>query len=210
MDGSWTVDLVALYAPNSPTDRKFFTEIRANMPASPNLVVCRDFNSVFDPSMDRLSQALMGPRTTAFANLQKLYNVFNLQDVFRVFHPGIPGFTWSRSQPPVAARLDMFLVSSILMSGVADVSVRPVSFSDHSAVVLRLNRQDGASRGASYWKLNVSLLSNDSFCRRLRAFWLHWRYQKHRFSSILQWWDTGKGQLRSLCRHYGKTLQNRN
>ena len=39
---------------------------------------------------------------------------------------------------------------------------------------------------------------------RITAFWKHWRYQQHRFESLLQWWDAGKSYIKAITIEYAK------
>ncbi|CAB4016368.1 Hypothetical predicted protein [Paramuricea clavata] len=50
--------------------------------------------------------------------------------------------------------------------------------------------------GPRYWKFNTSHLTDPSFCEQLNSFWLHWRSQKHCYSSFGAWWDAGKVKLK--------------
>ena len=109
---SLTFDLVNLYAPTSSADRKdFYQIVTSQLQNSPRLVVCGDFNCVLNRSMDILSQAKLGLKSSDTAALHTFLSTINLTDIYRQCHPDVPGYTWSRSNPQVACRLDMFLTS---------------------------------------------------------------------------------------------------
>ena len=148
---SITFDLVNLYAPTSSADRKdFYQIVTSQLQNSPRLVVCGDFNCFLNPSMDKLSQAKLGTRSSDTAALHTLLSTLNLTDIYRQCHPDVPGYTWSRSNPPVACRLDMFLTSCVLENKVHEISVLPTAFSDHSCVLLKLLASSTCTRGRGY------------------------------------------------------------
>ena len=130
---SLTFDFVNFYAPMFSADLKdFYQIVTSQLQNSPRLVVCGDFNCVLNPSFDKLSQAELGPRSSDTAALHTLLSTLNFTDIYRQCHPDIPGYTWSRSNPPVACRLGMFLTSCVLENKVHETSVLPTAFSDHS------------------------------------------------------------------------------
>lgn len=201
---SVTFDLLTLYAPTSPTDRRAFYQNMTTYLQNPTqLIVCGDFNSVFNPSKDKLSQARLSPRSSDTATLQNFLSDLNLIDVYRQRHPDTAGYTWTRVNPPVACRLDMFLISSVLEHQAREIEITPAVLSDHCSVFLRMQFPSTQSRGRGYWKFNKCLLSEARFRRQVIAFWLHWQYQKPRFISLLAWWDAGKAHIKSMSIRYG-------
>ena len=110
--------------------------------------------------------------------IQGILTGLSVIDIYRQRHPSTPGYTWTRLHTHTAARLDMFLVSSLLDRRVKSVSVLSTAFSDHFGVSLRVGGQTEVSRGGGYWKFNSVFLSEEPFRRRIMAFWLHWRYKK--------------------------------
>ena len=157
--------------------------------------------------MDKLVQAKLGPRSSDTAALHMLLSTLNLTDIYRQCHPDVPGYTWSRSNLPVACRLDMFLTSCALVNKVHEISVLPTAFSDHSCVLLKLLDSSTYTRGRGYWKLNKSRLSEACYRRKVTAFWLYWQYQKPRFLSLIEWRDAGKAHIKSLSIRYGIQCQ---
>ena len=54
-------------------------------------------------------------------------------------------------------------------------------------------------RGLGRWKLNVSILSDESFGVSVRSFWECWHARKSSFINIQTWWDVGKEKLKGLA-----------
>ena len=46
--------------------------------------------------------------------------------------------------------------------------------------------------GAGYWKLNTSILKQVSFEKLFQNFWKDWEKVKNKYSSLNQWWESGK------------------
>lgn len=156
--GKFSFYLLCVYAPTSPSERtEFYQHIVTMMQRFPETqtIVCGDFNIVLDPRKDRISEARLRPRTSDTNNLHDLINSLDLTDIYRQKHPHVPGYTWTREQPKLAARLDMFLISVTLEHLVADATVVPAAFSDHQAVFLQLvEKESTEQRGPNYWKFN--------------------------------------------------------
>ena len=203
-------DLLSLYAPTVSTQRSvFFQDVTTLLSPGRLLIICGDFNCVVDPNRDRQSVARLSQRTSDTEAIQGILTGLSVIDIYRQRHPSTPGYTWTRLHTHTAARLDMFLVSSLLDRRVKSVSVLSTAFSDHFGVSLRVGGQTEVSRGGGYWKFNSVFLSEEPFRRRIMAFWLHWRYKKDRFPSVLQWWDAGKARLKGICKQYGISRQKR-
>ncbi|KAI4885592.1 hypothetical protein NFI96_030074 [Prochilodus magdalenae] len=52
------------------------------------------------------------------------------------------------------------------------------------------------------WKCSVRLLQDAAFCSGFQAFWARWSERKAGFSSLRQWWDVGKAQIKLFCQQY--------
>jgi len=74
----------------------------------------------------------------------------------------------------------------------------PCPFSDHCAVVLKVDIPEPLPRGPGRWILNVSILKDEEFKQSITAFWPGWQARKASFPSLLMWWDLGKEKLKSL------------
>ena len=87
-------------------------------------------------------------------------------DVWRQQNPGKIFFTWFRTSPIKAARLDFFLVSSTILDIFSDCYISFKYRSDHCKIGLVLNI-DKTSRGKGTWKLNAELLNDPGLFKRI-------------------------------------------
>ncbi len=75
----------------------------------------------------------------------------------------------------------------------------------HSYVFLSVTLPSAPACGPGVWIFNSSLLSDDIFTAKVRAFWSSWQAEKSSFPSLAVWWDVGKSRLKRLmCQYSGK------
>lgn len=79
-------------------------------------------------------------------------------------------FTWNQSQPIILSTLDYWLTSNSLSDSVCDVGVIPSIKTDHSAIIIELKDVDDSVKGHVLWKLNCSLLRDDSYVEEINKF----------------------------------------
>ena len=96
----------------------------------------------------------------------------------------------------------MFWISSSLHEHVSEVSILPFFRSDHSYVFLCVAFPALPERGPRVWKLNTSLLRDETLCAEVCSFWVSWRSEKDSFPSLAVWWDAGKARLKDKTRHF--------
>ena len=120
-------------------------------------MICGDFNTVLDNTLDIISGARHEVRCTeAFS---KFVSNDYLIDTWRCLNGILKDFTWSKQHPFIARRLDYVLCSEDLASSLCTSKHLDTYISDHKAVIVEF-RQSTFARGKSYWKLSVSLLHN--------------------------------------------------
>jgi len=153
------VNLVNVYAPTYPTERKmFFQSLRPFIFPNSRLVIAGDFNS-YDILLDK-----MGGSASIDAHFSELKSVNFLRDAWRLKHPREKQFTWFNSDLSISSRLDTFLISRHLCERVISCEIRPCVYSDHEFVFLELNLHSSPQWGPGYWKFNNSLLRDEKFC----------------------------------------------
>ena len=79
-------------------------------------------------------------------------------------------------------------------------SILPSGFSDHSLVLCNVFIQNISP--SAYWHFNSVLAFAQLFKEVLMYFWDAFRQRKGDFSSIRQWWDHGKTQIKHLCQQH--------
>ena len=59
-------------------------------------------------------------------------------------------------------------------------------------------------RGRGIWKMNNTLLKDQQYVERVKEYWKIWKTKKGEYFSILDWWDKGKAQIKTITREYSK------
>ena len=159
--------LVNLYAPNeNKVDfyKKIFNLI--DTWDNNNLILVGDWNTILDPKKD-----------TKFYNDSKIKNSTKeilefinkkgLLDIWRLKHPKIEKYTWSRPNPQKFGRLDFFLMSDTLLPLYADSGILNRYRSDHTTISLEIFIQR-TPKGPGFWKINNSHLLNNELKQIVR------------------------------------------
>ena len=195
-----------MYGPNRKVESKaFFESFVPHIDSSFHTIVCGDFNTVVNPAVDWHGCNQSSPWAYNWpTSLSSLTRHFDLVDIWRVHHSDVRNYTWRRANGLQASRLDMFWLSSHLVSNVLDVDIYAFFRSNHSYVFLRITLPSALARGLGVWKFNSSLLSDDVFTAKVRAFWNSWQSEKSSFPSLAVWWDAGKSRVKRLMRRYSR------
>ena len=199
--------VLCLYAPNHKAPRDtFLNDLSSIIDCNFPTFLCGDFNSVFDPTMDRLNPpATNRPfHNESVVALNSLIAQGHLFDTWRHFNPNLKSFTWYRSDLSAASRIDMILSPSVWQHCILSSYILPHSLSDHCSVVVHFNLPNPIPRGPGLWKLNTSVLEEEDYRLLITNFWSDWSLQKANFSSPLKWWDLGKVKIRQLTIKYCK------
>ena len=67
--------------------------------------------------------------------------------------------------------------------------VLPVTFSDHSALIVRININPSVKTGKPFWKLNIRLLKDENIRERFIRLWDFLKSKICRYRSINVWWN---------------------
>lgn len=158
------VTLLNLYAPNE--DSAVFFKIHSNVISRHNggvVLIGGDFNCVLRQNIDRLP-AEVGSVSRKSSTLRAMMSELGLVDVWRCLHPKVRDFTFMSQVHGSYSRLDMLLISGPDLYRITDCNIEPITISDHAPVTLKINI--GPTTSFKYWRLNVSLLSNDLIKKR--------------------------------------------
>lgn len=192
--------LACLYAPNRNPERDdFFVSCGLKIDPSVPTVVGGDFNAVFDRRLDRRGSNVFDSSRESCISLRTLFSDCAMIDIWRYLHPDSVAFSWMRPDGSLSSRIDLLGCPYVWVHGVESCELLPCPFSDHCAVSLVCSIPEPIPRGPGRWKLNVSILSDQSFKDAVSSFWLTWRSRKPSFESIQEWWDTGKSKLKGLA-----------
>ena len=95
-------------------------------------------------------------------NLSCFQHLFNLIDIWRKLNPDKRQFTWRQVSLKIFSRLYYWLVSADFVHSVYSSDIRPALKCDHNAVSLTMKVHE-QKRGKGIWKLNVSLLEDETY-----------------------------------------------
>jgi len=84
------------------------------------------------------------------------------------------------------------------VSSVSSCDIIPCPFSDHCGVSLTVDVPDVVPPGPGLWKLNVSILDDESYVKLITDAWSSWRDSIPCFPSLVKWWEKGKSLLKGL------------
>ena len=99
--------------------------------------------------------------TDSILRVMKKY--FNLDDLWRKFHPNESLFTWYHLLSAIQRRLDHWFVSKHLPPQVKERDIISVSFSDHSAVSFNIQSDNFIKRGPGFFNSIRSLMISASW-----------------------------------------------
>ena len=188
-----------IYAPTNATDRKrFFTELNEYFSPNAQLIVGGDFNSI-----DNIKDKFGGNTSNISDSTSKLKTDFRLVDIWRRKNLTDRQFKWFNSNMTIGSRLDKYLISKQLEPYVRNCQIFPCFFSDHDFISLRLNMHGYYSHGPGMWRLNSSLLQDDSYCKKITAVINdHLLYEA--FPSKKELWDFLKSSIKEETIAYSK------
>ena len=165
--------LVNIYAPNKDkVTCKFFQNLHntlqsEDLDCEENIICGGDFNCPLNPMLDKRG-GVMVPRKMVIDNIECLKTELDLVDVWRIKNPQTKSYTWSQKSPPIFCRLDFWLISNNLQDVVNSTNIIPAIKTDHAAIELALTDSYQSVKGPSFWKMNVSLLEDETYLNDLK------------------------------------------
>ena len=197
--------LACVYAPNrNPERNEFFDFCVSELDPSVPTVICGDFNTVFHRSLDRRSSSVSDVSRESSLALENLFHDCCVVGIWHVLHPTTSAFTWLKPDGSLSSRIDLIGCPHSWLHQVDSSDILSCPFSDHSAVRLTCSVPELIPKGPGRWKLNVSILSDDTFVDAVKRFWLSWKSRKGSFGSLLSWWDRGKEKIKGLAINHCK------
>ncbi|CAG2253836.1 unnamed protein product [Mytilus edulis] len=156
---------VNYYAPtkNFENDQIEYIEklkILLNEKLEQNLVLGGDFNTILNPSLDKMGGSKYNTPVKYTSKLEDFIEEFDLCDIWRTKNVDSRLYTWRQRTPLIQCRLDFWLISNFLSSSVTKTSIVPSIKSDHSLIKLTLSGENFSERGPGFWKFNSGLLTD--------------------------------------------------
>lgn len=160
--------LVNVYGPN--TDQPgFYSNLRNEIEKlyiNQHIILAGDFNVVLNQELDTMNyKKLNNPKNQC--ELNKIIDILDLEDSFRISHPELKRYTWRKKNPVKQARLDYFLTSNYLSPFIHNIKFENSYRSDHSPVVLYC-RLTELKKGRGFWKFNNSLLTDIDYVQLIK------------------------------------------
>ena len=161
-----------------------------------NIILIGDFNTTLTP-LDRSS----GEIGEGKSELETLIQKFDLEDNWRLKNPNEELYTHYHGRTNTYSRIDRAYTNTKLRINIRLKHIL-TSFLDHYHAVYVERKYQDLKRGKGYWILNASILTDDNYKKEIENLWNNWRSQKHNFSSVSQWWETGKKHVRDFTKLY--------
>ena len=195
--------VVSLYAPNrNPARDQFLDQVSSWVDPAVPTVICGNFNTVFDRSLDRTGSVVSDTSRDSTSILSHLFDDCCLIDIWRYLHPSSSGYTWMHLDGSVFSRIDLVGCPYVWVPSVSSCEIILCPFSDHCAVLLCVTVPDVVPPGPRLWKLNTSILEESDYVRQIEILWSRWRDQKERFPSLAKWWEASKSRIKELSINY--------
>ncbi|MBN3285380.1 YTX2 protein, partial [Polyodon spathula] len=196
---------INLYAPNEGREKVLFfkklNQVLSNCNPAHMILVGGDCNCTEHFIMDRNHEE---PHPQSSKELSAVLKVQSLVDVWRNLYPRVKQYTWvkvNNNNQISKARLDRLYCTKQNLNQIFKSNIIPTMLSDHHCVLLTICLPSAAP-SKSYWHFNTKLLEDKQFLDLFKAFWVSWRQQSMKYSSIQQWWDIGKIQIKIFCQQY--------
>ena len=160
------------------------------------VIWCGDFNASINPEMDGGNTE----NNSCRIYLNKLMEIHELTDVFKVLHPEAKRYTCHGARTNSLSRIDLFLALPLFLPSVVDVEIPAAYLSDHTPLFLEFSLDENV-RGRGYWHFPNFLLHDAVFREKLNDHvdtLLHCNSEAN--PALL--WDTIKAGIRGTALKY--------
>lgn len=199
IDGT-AVSFINVYAPNE--DVPGFIKSVFNMVAeysSGLLIMGGDFNCVMS-NLDRQS-ASQSPISKMGKMLKNVSVEAGLVGVWRSKFPKERNLTFYSNRYASYSRIDYFFTAKAELHRIEDITILPITISDHAPVTLRWDI--GLTPSFKQWRLNASLLNDKDFITFVKAeFKSYLDINNTPETSPIMLWDCAKAYLRGSIISY--------
>ena len=196
------VNVINVYAPNDSVSKcSFFNNLADHLSVlEGENIVCGDFNCVQNNDIDIICGE--PHRNLDVKRFQDVIISCSLNDTWRLFHPDVKEYTWSRKNPYTARRLDFVFASEVIFDRTFKCDIISIPQSDHRLVDLHF-RCTKLTRGPSTWKFNDSLLRDSKFVDLMNNMLMSYINENEEISPKDKW-DLCKIKVREFCISYSR------
>ena len=147
---------------------------------------------------------LLTTRKKIVDQIENIKNTFNVHDDWRIKHPNQKSITWSQKSPFIFCRLDYWPISDSLYDMVGSFDIVSAIKTDHSAIILQLQKIEEVVKGPGFWKMNTSILNDAAYVDEAEKKVLIWREEAKEVSDKKVIWDWIKHNVRVFSTDYSK------
>jgi exonuclease III len=157
------------YGPSAGDDPGFVNVLQDRIDQFNNnlKILGGDWNCCMNMRLDARDYATIDHRPRTREKLKDFMAKNELFDVARELYPEKRMYSWRKFTSHKQARLDYFLVSKELLTDTNSVETKTSHCSDHSCVLLNLNREQ-FKRDRPFWKFNGGLLSDRKYVQEIK------------------------------------------
>ena len=171
-----------------------------------NIICLGDFNNVLNNDLDIISGQRHSRKSVD--SFKHFVNTFSLTDIWRTQHNDLKAYTWSRNNPLfIARRLDYILVGEGVVHYSEESYIKSLGFSDHRAVILKLNPTN-FKRGPGTYKMNTTLLKDKIYVQMINTFLENAVNEFNDLNPILKW-EMIKIRIKEISQQYSRFIHNR-
>lgn len=163
-----------------------------------------DFNTVFDPKLDKQGGDMLNCTNQYTSDLINFMETQNMVDVLRMLYPDKKMFTRTQRNPLVLSRIDHWLISEQLCNYITSAGIYPGIKSDHSIIFLNLSSYN-SKRGRGFWKFNSQLLQDKEYTDKINVLFDKLDSELVDMEDKGLKWDYMKCEVRSVTLEYSIT-----
>ena len=201
--------IINVYVPNNEADQVSFLEKLHNLMSKKSLsvlddiVMAGDWNVIRDSNLDK-SGGNYNVKRKSVSKIEDIMSQFGLNDVWRIKNPNTRRYTWRQNKPLIQCRLDYILISDALYDKVTRTDIIPAQRTDHSAVMLEIEKLNNYTAGPSLWKFNASLLDDMEYTTLMKTSIESWKREYHNIEDSRVKWELLKYEIRKFTISYSK------
>lgn len=198
---------VNIYAPNDVAQQTtFFNKLSKQLEefAQDTIIIGGDFNCALT-SLDKKGGNLITKKSAVIKEINALYDLYNLSDIWRNLNPEKQNFSWRTKSFKIQCRLDYFLISNELVPFANNCDIFYAPESDHSALSIHLqSNMFNHKRGPGFWKFNTALLRDETYVTALKMNLPSFKEKYKEIHDLGLKWDLIKMEIRGFTLQYSK------
>lgn len=197
--GGVKVTFANFYTPNEHQDTFLNRHLAQLLTyAEGQLIIGGDLNIPLIPTEDTSSKTSSTPLCTRNCILKSLHTA-QLIDAWRLLHPGERDYTFYLGPHQKYSRIDYFLIPHSQLHAIKEITIGPITWSDHAPVIMWYGLSDGSTTQPKSCKLNESLLQNPEVLKevvREMGHYFHTNDTQNEDTGLI--WEAHKAVIRGI------------